>query len=543
MSTPQPQPQPHSTVGQLAGRAARWLGLGHPAPQHRHAVAGDRLDEQVWTQTFDEAPALPVLENQISDGHTHPGDLLHDLFLAAYKAQPRIRDAEDMLVSRLPNHAVVSSIARTPEFQALHRHTVGDRYAAAMAVLAHADALKSWSDDSDQAQSAADDADQHARRAQDATDAVTAAFDDATAGRDLSDPVPDQQADTVDRAIADASAAAQDAADAAADAQHAAAEVGAALRANLRAAADKAVQDAAAEQALMTAWGIPDEQLERMSFRERTALAQRLRSGRLGEFADLIGRFRVMAAGISARRSSHGRDEVIGVTLGADLSRLIPSELAAIGVPALRAVFAAKYAEQQLAMYQTVGPKPENRGAIIACIDCSPSMRQRHPGPGGREVTREAWAKACGLALLDQARRQHRDFVAIMFAATDDVSVYRFPATDEPLLDQVLAFADHPTGHGTDFRAPLEQAADILAGQYNHDGAAKGDIVLITDGEDHLADAWLSRWRDRKARLGFRTFAIAIDTTPTDTLTTLADHLTLVDELVPAAADDLFTAL
>ncbi|MGF6884963.1 uncharacterized protein with von Willebrand factor type A (vWA) domain [Nocardia sp. GAS34] len=538
-----PQSQPHTTVGELAGRAARWLGLGHPAPQYRHAVVGDRLDEHTWTQTRDEAHALGVLENRISDGHTHPGDLLHDLFLAAYKAQPRIRDAEDMLMSRLPNHAVVSSITETPEWRTLHRHTVGDRHAAAMAVLAHADALGSWLADSDQAQSVADDADRHAREAQDATDAVTAAFDDAAAGRDLSDPVPDQQVDAVDQAIADASAAARTAADAAADAQHAAAEVGAALRADLRAAADKAAQDAAAEHALMAAWNIADEQLERMSFRERTALAQRLQSGRLGEFADLIGRFRVLAAGIWARRSSHGHDEVIGVTLGDDLSRLIPSELAAIGVPALRAVFAAKYAEQQLATYQTIGPQPESRGAIIACIDCSPSMHQRHPGPGGREVTREAWAKACGLALLDQARRQRRDFVAIMFAATDDVSVYRFPASDDPLLDQVLAFADHPTGHGTDFRAPLERAADILAGQYNRDGTAKGDIVLITDGEDHLADTWLSAWRDRKTRLGFRTFAIAIDTAPTDTLTALADHLTLVDDLVPAAADEVFAFL
>ncbi|MCX4094543.1 VWA domain-containing protein [Nocardia sp. alder85J] len=538
-----PQPQPHTTVGELAARAARWLGLDQPTPQYRHAVVGDRLDEHTWTQTRDEAQALGVLENRISDGHTHPGDLLHDMFLAAYKAQPRIRDAEDMLVSRLPNHAVVSSITETPEWRTLHRHTVGDRHAAAMAVLAHADALRSWSADSHQAQSVADDADRHTRDARDATDAVTAAFDDAAMGRDLSDPVPDQQVDIVDQAIAEASAAAATAADATAGAQHAAAEVGAALRASLRAAADKAAQDAAAEHALTAAWNIADEQLERMSFRERTALAQRLRSGRLGEFADLIGRFRVMAAGISARRSSHGRDEVIGVTLGDDLSRLIPSELAAIGVPALRAVFAARHAEQQLVIYQTIGPQPESRGAIVACIDCSPSMRHRHPGPGGREVTREAWARACGLALLDQARRQRRDFVAVMFAAADDVSVYRFPAGDDPLLDQVLAFADHPSGHGTDFRAPLEQASEILARQYNRDGAVKGDIVLITDGEDHLADTWLSRWRDRKTRLGFRTFIIAIDTAPTDTLTALADHLTLVDDLVPAAADEVFALL
>ncbi len=522
-------------------RAARWLGLGQPRPRHHNVVAGDRMDEHTWSQTRDEAPALTALEQQISQTHTHAADLLQDLFLLAYKVQPRLRDTDEIEVSRLPNRAVVSTIAATPEFQTLRRHTVGDRYAAAMAVLAQAQALQQQPDDDDAAQQAAQDAEQHNQQADAAAQAVAAALDAATKGCGEDDPVQDAAVDALDQAIQHADTAAQQAADAVAAAQKAAEDAAAARRARLRAGAQQAAGAAADDQALMAAWNITPERLRGMSFDERTALAQQLRSGRLGEFADLIGRFRLMAAGKSARRSVHGQDEVVGVTLGDDLSRLLPAELAAVGVPALRAVFAARFAEQQLMMYETTGEQPEGRGAIIALIDCSSSMTAQHSGPAGRSVTREAWAKACGLALLDQARRQHRDFVAILFSNAEDIDVFRFPAAEEPLLERVLEFADSFAGNLTDFQTPLDRAADILADQYNRDGTARGDIVLITDGEAGVDDDWLTQWRERKARLAFRVFGIAIRTSRTTTLTTLADHLTVVDDLAPAAAENLFT--
>ena len=45
------------------------------------------------------------------------------------------------------------------------------------------------------------------------------------------------------------------------------------------------------------AWGVGPGELQRMPFEQRARLAERLRTGRLGRFADLIGRFRRMAAG------------------------------------------------------------------------------------------------------------------------------------------------------------------------------------------------------------------------------------------------------
>lgn len=95
---------------------------------------------------------------------------------------------------------------------------------------------------------------------------------------------------------------------------------------------------------LMRAWGVGSGELERMPYARRARLAERLRAGRLARWAELIGRFRQMADGERARKVESATGELVGVTLGDDLSRLIPSELANLGLPGLRAVFAARYA-------------------------------------------------------------------------------------------------------------------------------------------------------------------------------------------------------
>jgi uncharacterized protein with von Willebrand factor type A (vWA) domain len=287
----------------------------------------------------------------------------------------------------------------------------------------------------------------------------------------------------------------------------------------------------------MAAWGIGPGELQRMPFEQRAALAQRLRSGRLAQFSELIGRFRRMAAAQRARRTEHAPGELTGVTLGDDLGRLIPSEMAALGVPALRAAFAARYAEQRLFVYETCGEENAGQGAIIACIDCSGSMETR--GHGG--VTGEAWAKACGLALLDQARAGKRDFAAILFSSAGEQETFRFPAAQRLRTGEVLDFAEHFWGGGTDFATPLDAAAVLLEAEHNDDGRMRGDIVLITDGECGVTEDWMRAWNDRKHQLGYRVFGIAVGTSPGPVLAALSDNVRTVTDLTsPDSAADIF---
>ena len=276
-----------------------------------------------------------------------------------------------------------------------------------------------------------------------------------------------------------------------------------------------------------------------MPFDQRARLAERLRTSRLAQWAELIGRFRQMAGGERARKVENAAGELVGVTLGDDLSRVIPSELANLGLPELRAVFAARYAAGELMLYDSQGEQTTGQGAIIACVDTSHSMYEA--GPDG--ITREAWAKACALALLDQARHAGRDFVGILFSAADKVQVFRFPAGQPAGIAQVLDFAETFLGGGTSYQAPLTAARELLEEEFNNAARTRGDIVMITDDECGVTEEWMRGWNDAKRLLGFRVFGVAVGAARAaeagSVLEALCDNLRGVEDLgdVHAAAD------
>ncbi|MFF0508411.1 VWA domain-containing protein [Streptomyces fimicarius] len=415
------------------------------------------------------------------------------MFLAAYQVGLRLRERTEMDPSRLVNHQVIAALVESPDFAALRRETVGDPYAAALAVLAQSGALRRMLERSQDAQERAEQA---ARTRQDAERAATAA-------------------------------------------QGAAAVPG--LRAAAHRAAGEAAEAVREEAVLMRAWGVGSGELERMPYARRARLAERLRAGRLARWAELIGRFRQMADGERARKVESSAGELVGVTLGDDLSRLIPSELANLGLPELRAVFAARYAAGELMLYDSRGEQPTGRGAVIACVDTSHSMYAE--GPGG--VTREAWSKACALALLDQARHAGRDFVGILFSAEDRIQVFRFPVGRSAGIEQVLDFAETFLGGGTSYQAPLTVARELLEEEFDDATDPRADIVMITDDECGVTEEWMRGWNDARRVLGFRLFGLAVGAPGAaeagSVLDALCDNLRSIEDLTDVhAAADLF---
>ncbi|WP_433379323.1 VWA domain-containing protein [Streptosporangium sp. CA-115845] len=536
--------KPLTALKDLAARAGRWLGLAAPPTLHTSAIASDPFDEMAWRDTYEQAGALRDLAYDLADRHDHTDDLLRDVWSAAYKAAPQLRPSSDMDRSSLLNHRVVSALLGSADFTQLRNNTVGDPYAAAMAVLAQSASLRAMLEETRQAQQAAQAAEdarqlaaQAAHAVQDALQAAAAAASDGDGGGGGGDAgVPDGAEQQVAAAIAAAEAADQAAAQADVDAHAALAEAGPRIDAAARAAAAEAAQQASDEADVLAAWGVQAGQLQRMSFEERSQLAQRLAGNRLAEFAALIGRFRAVAKGERASKVRGAPGELVGVTLGDDLSRLVPSELAALAVAPLRADFVSRLAERRLMTYETRGEDIAGEGAIIACVDCSGSMESKDGG----DVSREAWAKACALALLDQARASRRTFVGVLFASAEQVEVFTF-REGRADLEQVLAFAERFFGGGTSFQAPLDAAADVLQGQYDGDGTRHGDIVLITDGECGVDDDWMAQWRRRKALLGHRVFGVTVTTRPSPVLEELCDTVRTVTDLADLdTAADLF---
>ncbi|MEV0638762.1 VWA domain-containing protein [Streptomyces sp. NPDC050619] len=540
-----------SGLDELASRAGKWLSLSAATPErHTAAVIADRFEQIAWRDTYEQSAGLRELAEELTERHNHATcttDLLTDAFLAAYKVRPRLRERAEMDPSRLVNHQVITSLMDSPEFAELHRETAGDPYAAAMAVLAQTPALRRLLEHSRDAQEQAERAKKAQQDAEDAATAVSEALQQAAHEADRPDgagTVPTPAADAVQQAIEAAETAEAAARQAAQGAAQALAAAAPGIRTGARSAAAKAAGAVREESALMRAWGVGPGELERMSFDQRARLAERLRTGRLAQWAELIGRFRQMAGGERARKVENAAGELVGVTLGDDLSRVIPSELANLGLPELRAVFAARYAAGELMLYDSQGEQATGRGAIIACVDTSHSMYAE--GPGG--VTREAWAKACALALLDQARHAGRDFVGILFSAADKIQVFRFPAGRPAGTARILDFAETFLGGGTSFQRPLTVAGELLAEEFNDAARRRGDIVMLTDDECGVTEEWMRDWRDAKHLLGFRVFGVAVGVPPAaeagSVLDALCDNLRSVEDLTDVhAAADLFRVI
>ncbi|WP_262403420.1 hypothetical protein [Actinomadura sp. CNU-125] len=424
----------------LASRAGRWLGLAAPPALASRAIEADRFDQMEWREVFDSAKALQDVAEALSEHHHYATDLLADVWTAAYKTAPRLREAAEVEPSRALNRQVAASLMSAPEFAELRRETAGDTHASALAVVSQRDRLTRLLEDAEEAHRAVQTAARIRETVAEAAQRVEWTLQEAASQTSEDGTVPEAAAQAVTEAIDGAQLAEQEAAEAEERSRMAMAHASPAIRTALRAAAVDAAERVRAEKALMAAWGVSPGQLQRMDFTARARLAERLRGGRLGRFADLIGRFRVMAGAERARKVEHAAGELVGITLGDDVSRLIPSELAALGVPALRASFAARLAENRLMIYETRGDDNPAKGAIVACVDCSGSMRRT----GAESVTREAWAKACALALLDQARaaRPRRDFAAILFSSEGQTAVFRFPAADPVDIADVIDLAE-----------------------------------------------------------------------------------------------------
>ncbi|MGY1439998.1 VWA domain-containing protein [Streptomyces reniochalinae] len=529
----------------LTGRSAKWLGLSAAAPErHTSALVADRFDLLAWRDTCAQSAALRELAEELAGHHERTDELLADVFLAAYQLDPRLRERATMHPSHLVNHRIIGELAESPEWAELRRETCGDPYVSAVAVLAQAPVLRLMLERSGQARARSERARRTQRDAAGAAKAVAEALRRAAEQADGDGTVPSAAADAVDEAIETAEAAEADAQRAAHHADRSLTAAAPGIGSAARSAAAEAAATVREETALVRAWGVGAGELERVSFDERARLADRLRTSRLAQWAELIGRFRQMAGGERARKVESATGQLVGVTLGDDLSRVIPSELANLGVPELRAVFAARYAAGELMLYDSQDEETAGRGAVIACVDTSHSMYEA--GPGG--VTREAWAKACALALLDQARHAERDFVGILFSAADKLRVHRFPADRPAGIAQVLDFAEAFLGGGTSYERPLSAASELLEEEYNDSARKRGDIVMLTDDECEVTEGWMRGWNEAKRLLGFRVFGVAIGAPDAagagSVLEALCDNLRSVEDLTDVhAAADLFRVI
>ncbi len=270
----------------------------------------------------------------------------------------------------------------------------------------------------------------------------------------------------------------------------------------------------------------------RLSAGERLELGRRLaRNRKLGELARLVGRLKQDARALRRKTLDRGVAEAYDIERGADLGRLIPSELLALHHPQLRADFQRRLLEGAVLQYRLRDDEQKGKGPMVVCIDVSSSMQ------GDKEL----WAKAVSLTLMDIARRQRRLFRAVLFSSGPEsmkVIDLNRERRYQPELPKVIELAEYFPGGGTDFQAPIDAAIELIADKK----LKRGDIVVITDGECQVAPEWLAELKRRKEELQFSIFAVLVDVGSSDlsTLAQFSDRVSSVTKLTVEGSREIF---
>lgn len=202
-------------------------------------------------------------------------------------------------------------------------------------------------------------------------------------------------------------------------------------------------------------------------------------------------------------------EEVSGLHQSDDILRLLPPELATLGISELELEFYRRMVEKRLLTYRLQGERwhdkvtlrpvthhhhdEQPRGPFIICVDTSGSM-------GGFN---ERCAKAFCLALLKVALADNRRCYIMLFAH----EVVGYELTAEDGISQAIRFLSQRFRGGTDLAACLEAVLLKLSGPQWQDA----DAVILSDFiAQRLPDVLVKRVRDHQNQQLQRFHAVAM---------------------------------
>jgi len=273
---------------------------------------------------------------------------------------------------------------------------------------------------------------------------------------------------------------------------------------------------------MISNWGLESSgSWQRKSAHEKMELLNRLRnSSKLKKIAEMAGRYRRLAAMVRKERIKRGMDEIYSVTMGGDLSRILPSEMLRFLDPMTEDKAMLDLIEGRMLQYEIRGKQKKGKGPIVICIDSSGSM----------DGTPEIWAKSVAMALLEIAREQKRDFYCIHFSSGwrgNKMHTNEFPKGEAFDIEKVVDMAEYFEGGGTEFEPPLDAAREKIGVDKKYQ---KADIVFITDGQSAVRDAWLLQFKEWKKENKVNIYSVLIDSYD-NAISTLRQFSDKVDKL------------
>ena len=189
----------------------------------------------------------------------------------------------------------------------------------------------------------------------------------------------------------------------------------------------------------------------------------------------------------------------VGVTVGDDLPRVLPYEIAFLANEVLAPLFWRKFADKDLMQYSLKNRDNIGQGPFVCCVDVSGSMM-------GAPLEH---ALGLFVALAELAVKENRQVVLMPFADRAHSGVYVKNA--KGLADLLLKVSSRRhgwnVGGGTAFEPPLTQSADIIEQEPD---LVNADVLFISDGVAGVNPSWCDNYMKRKAQAGFRLVGVSV---------------------------------
>lgn len=267
-------------------------------------------------------------------------------------------------------------------------------------------------------------------------------------------------------------------------------------------------------------WGLSPGEFKKLSSRFISLLKLFQDDKNLNRIIEKIGRKKekeekrkqFIEEGISEQEiilNEMGKEYIHGVTLGNDIMRILPAELAYLADKEIEDIFYYKYIENKLLCYELQGnemlekekkvlkekeekDKKEEKGAIVAMLDTSGSM----------------WSyleksRAVLLHAFKIAKKDKRDMKVILFGSYGEKKVYSVDKAYD--FNKFINFIDQGYNGGTDFETPFNEAIDIVTKEAKYQFA---DIFMITDGECGISSSLENKIKKAKNQLNLKVYTV-----------------------------------
>jgi uncharacterized protein with von Willebrand factor type A (vWA) domain len=210
-------------------------------------------------------------------------------------------------------------------------------------------------------------------------------------------------------------------------------------------------------------------------------------------------------------------DDLVGVALDGDPSRLLPVELARLAVPELELDTLRRLVERQCMAREYRAVEPVGKGPIIISVDESGSMM-------GEKVHT---AKALALAMAWIARQQKRWCALVAYSGDSGERLLPLPPgrwDENQLADWLCAFI----GEGSHLDVPVRE----MPRYYQQLGAPPGrtDVLFITDALCRIHAGLKQQFREWKQSVGARLISLVVGSEPGD-LSDISDEVHSVPSL------------